>query len=335
MPELRLLQGCAGASRLRCAESHLRMRVEEEAAAYKLSAQVPGSAASEVRVEVQASSVGKAVLAVRLERKEGAVLERRLELPEGVDAQHTTAWCADGLLQITVPKLPEAQAVVVQPQAVAPPESAAAEPTQMETESESETRSKPAPYELVRQLPGFSAAELELRLEGPWLELRAKSSAGFGEQRLSYGLPEDAIAEQTEAFCHNGVLTVRIPRRAPASPLAVPVRAATQATEEQLQIARINVPGYGVEDLSVSMHAEHLEVAMKHPTHDKSRKLLVSMPAALQQWYRSKREGEAAAPVEALVGNGVLLVVAQKQAMEEPKAQVVTVEAERPAATKA
>ena len=59
---------------------------------------------------------------------------------------------------------------------------------------------------------------------------------------------------------------------------------------------------------------------------------LFRSPAALQQWYRSKREGEAAVPVEALVGNGVLLVVAQKQATEEPKAQVVTVEAERPAA---
>eukprot|EP00958_Prasinococcus_capsulatus_P018877 scaffold2261_cov405-Prasinococcus_capsulatus_cf.AAC.8 len=332
MPELTLFAGAPASS-----FSTLRMSVEDTDKAYLLTTKVPGTNAADVTVEVQPTHFSKYNLQLKVNRKEGQSVERRLELPEDADVANVTAWCADGVLRITVPKLPAAQPVKIQAQAAAPPETA------MEVEGDAPTA--PAPYELVRNLPGFAASEVELVFEGDLVNVHAKSQHGFGERRLSFSVPEDALAAETTAFCHNGVLTVRIPRSAPVSPLAVTVKAAgepinkSEVKEEQSKIARLNVPGYGAEDIKITMHEDRIELALTHPAQNKKRKLVVSLPAALQQWYKNNRGSSAtedvAAPVEAVVGDGVLLLTAAKAATELPSARVVNVEAERPVAPKA
>lgn len=55
-----------------------------------------------------AAADAEALIAQRLERQSGA-FERRFRLPEGIDTSAITATFCEGVLQITLPKLPKEQ----------------------------------------------------------------------------------------------------------------------------------------------------------------------------------------------------------------------------------
>ena len=55
----------------------------------------------------------EALIAARLERQSGA-FERRFRLPEGIDTSAITAAFREGVLQITIPKLPKEQPLKIQ-----------------------------------------------------------------------------------------------------------------------------------------------------------------------------------------------------------------------------
>lgn len=88
----------------------------------------------------------------------------------------------------------------------------------------------PPPYEFREEVAGVNAVEVVVQLlaqlghPDPSLQLvvDATSTRGFGAYRFRYGLPADAVAEGAAASCCNGVLHVRVPRRAPRK-VTVPV----------------------------------------------------------------------------------------------------------------
>lgn len=85
-------------------------------------------------------------------------------------------------------------------------------------------------YTVIAEMPGIRREDVKVRVEGDVLTLQgerndeSESQAGrtqrverrYGLCSRRFALPEDAEAEKITADCKNGVVTVRIPKRAGA-----------------------------------------------------------------------------------------------------------------------
>ncbi|MEO1328923.1 MAG: Hsp20/alpha crystallin family protein [Pseudomonadota bacterium] len=69
----------------------------------------------------------------------------------------------------------------------------------------------------VVELPGVAPDDVVLRAEGPMLAIETAGARKFrGEARLPADIDEDAVRERAETRLINGILEIRIPRRADA-----------------------------------------------------------------------------------------------------------------------
>ena len=92
---------------------------------------------------------------------------------------------------------------------------------------------------LVLEMPGVRAEGVEVTLEKRVLTIRGRSSVarpdsyrriyaeyGEGDYERSFSLSEDIAAENIEATCKHGVLTLDLPKAQEAKPRQINVRAA-------------------------------------------------------------------------------------------------------------
>jgi HSP20 family protein len=87
-------------------------------------------------------------------------------------------------------------------------------------------------------MPGFDEKELDIRLEGDVLTIRAeKEQKGDGSQEYrsffrSVTLPARVDADKVQASYHNGVLELHFPRPEGSRPRRIPVRGQAALTEK-------------------------------------------------------------------------------------------------------
>lgn len=292
---------------LETCESKLRM-VEDETS-YKLIAALPGVAADGITLNVTDDGLLKVDAKSKTDGRE--MLNRTLRLASDADLTKVDAVCADGILEVTISK-------VQPPEPISVPVSASEPPATDEL------------YAIQKKVPGVAASEVKVSLEALRVErstqsyqlvIHATSAKGYGEYRFTQTLPEDIIPEDATAFCCNGLLHVRIPRREPVR-ATVPVANVDEACaeEEQLQLAQFKVPGYSADQL-----------------------FLWAMPGFLRVKFQRDAKGVAGRPDEVVVlpdevdvssiravcVDGVLTVKIPKSALPQTETRQVVVSAER------
>eukprot|EP00976_Prorocentrum_cordatum_P042820 868292-Prorocentrum_minimum.AAC.1 len=205
------------------------LRILEDAQAYKLIATVPGVAADGVALIV--SDDGRIKVEAKRKTDGLVVLSRTMRLAEDADANAVSATFTDGILEVTVGKVQPRAPVTVEVHAGEPPAAAEERAAQ-----------------ITKKLPGLAASEIKITLEprvgrpanSYQLVIHALSAKGTGGYHFSHSLPEDTIPEAATAYCCQGLLHVRVPRREPML-VTVPVadnEDEMSTADQWLQIAR-------------------------------------------------------------------------------------------------
>lgn len=91
-------------------------------------------------------------------------------------------------------------------------------------------------FEVLAEIPGFSKADLSVKIQGNSLEIRGArkpdAPEGYGSQRLERGrqkfsrrftLPAEVDATRVEALLENGLLTLRLPKSQAAKPRQITI----------------------------------------------------------------------------------------------------------------
>jgi HSP20 family protein len=87
------------------------------------------------------------------------------------------------------------------------------------------------------ELPGVRIEDVELNVDKSVLTLRAERRRGHGTFARSFTLPEAVDASAIEAELEDGVLTVRLPKKAAVLPRRVTVKARSlRAPSERLAV---------------------------------------------------------------------------------------------------
>ena len=261
-----------------------------------------------------------------------------MRLAEGANLDTVKAVCIDGLLQVTVDKKPPPAPLnlEVQPSQYTPPPPV----TSVATAADHE----PPAYEFREEVPGVSPSEVTVKLvpqvghhptASYHLSIHAASAKGFGTYRFRYSLPDDAVAEGASAHCCNGLLHVRVPRRAPLR-VTVPVAdAAPASTSDQdqtqqplVELVHIKAAGCSAHQLKLEATPGLLRLDLHKEGSDcdtaRVRRQLVALP-----------EGLDLHTLHATCVDGLLTVRATAPASPQPTERAVEVTAERPAVSPA
>lgn len=251
---------------------------------WDLEVPVPGFAASDITVELSADNQELRVHAL-------PHFSASYSLPEGADAANTAASCVDGVLKVVVPRLPEPAPTPVEV-------SGAPLPTKHEGDAE-------------RQLflPGVPGRDVKVEVTGRTLRVTA------GERSDDFDVPRTADLSATTASYVNGVLTLRVPRAAPAE---VAVTETAIDPKEYDLVIEAAVPGYAAADVSVErVGTEAVRAALE------------TERGARAVWHAAVPRG---AEVVASVTNGLLRVAAAAPAAEERGVTAIAVSDTVPAA---
>jgi len=81
-------------------------------------------------------------------------------------------------------------------------------------------------YLLVGDLPGVSADQLELRVEGGILTIETRGVDEHWDYRREYRLSEDVDSQAVGAKLDAGVLELRLPKRAESRPRKIQIKTA-------------------------------------------------------------------------------------------------------------
>jgi len=252
------------------------------------------------------------LLKVEAKSKTGQdVLQRTIQLAH--DALTTEdavkAVCVDGLLEVIIKKKQPPAAISVPVGAGEPPETDEL-------------------YMVTKKIPGISAAEVTATLkplrnsgcstQSYELVISATSARGYGDYHFRQSLPEDINPEDATAFCSNGLLHVRVPRREPIR-VTVPVASSieTSAEEEQLQLSQFKVPGYSAKQVSVRAMAGVLRIKFQRTAEEQVERLVV-IPEEVDLDC-----------IRAVCVDGLLTVKVPKSALRGAETRQVLVSAER------
>ena len=248
---------CRPTKRCRHDMHRLQPRTLEDERAYTLLytlTDVPGVTARSVTVSV----VGNDLLKVMAKRTndEHDVMQHTLRLADDADMNSVSAVCSDGMLEVKVNKLrpPLPLSITIQ----------TSEPPSVEADCTRHLSMK-----VRKKVPGLTAAEFTVTFQSPasrskqsyQLVIDGSSTKGYGDYHYSFKIPDDAAVEHASAFCCNGVLHVHVPRREPVR-LTVPVHdhPATAMGEEQLTLARVKVPGYTTQQITLEVTQKRLRI---------------------------------------------------------------------------
>ena len=115
-------------------------------------------------------------------------------------------------------------------------------------------------YTLTLAAPGLSAADLNVSIDEDVLTVRGKSSAstvaGHYATNHRFNLPRRADAENVSVSTADGLITITIPKRAPAEPTMVPVStepSTVDVTDAPRYTLTIQAPGLAAVDLAVQI----------------------------------------------------------------------------------
>ncbi|MBI9092957.1 MAG: Hsp20/alpha crystallin family protein [Desulfobacterium sp.] len=91
-------------------------------------------------------------------------------------------------------------------------------------------------FEVLAEIPGFSKADLDVKIQGKTLEIRGTrkpdAPEGYGSHRTERGtkafsrrftLPGEVDATRVEALLENGFLTLRLPKSEAAKPRQITI----------------------------------------------------------------------------------------------------------------
>jgi len=287
----------------RPAFSRSGLRLAEDAHSYKLSAHVPGVAASGVKVTV----TDDAELHVVARSDDDCVLEKTVALPDDADPSTLRASCVDGVLEVQIDKLAVPEPVQISVEAASPvpieePENA---------------------YEFRRALPGIPASEVKVAVEeGSIVSIEAKSK-DFGCYSYRFTLPERIDVAGISAYCANGVLQIRMPRQPPPEPIAIAVASTAPMEDEadeaaHVSLATLRVPGYSANDIKLEAHEGRLSVELSRDG-EKSADYWLLLPEQLKD----------PSTLMAVCQDGILSIKHPKSALQRPVERSVEVGATR------
>lgn len=261
---------------------------------------------------------------------------RTVRLAEDANLDTVKAVCIDGLLQVTVDKKPPPAPLnlEVQPSQYTPPPPVTSDATAADHE--------PPAYEFREEVPGVSPSEVTVKLvpqvghhptASYHLSIHAASAKGFGTYRFRYSLPDDAVAEGASAHCCNGLLHVRVPRRAPLRvtvPVADAVSASTsdQTQQSLVELVHIKAAGCSAHQLKLEATPGLLRVDLHQEDSDRD-------TARVERQLVALPEGLDLHTLHATCVDGLLTVSAAAPAPPQPTERAVEVTAERPAVSPA
>jgi len=289
----------------RPAFSRSAIRLVEDDDGYKLSAHVPGVAASGVQVKVTNDTQLHVVARSNENEK---LLNRTLALPDDADPSTLRASCVDGVLEVQIDKLAVPTPVEITVQATSPmaledPESA---------------------YEFKRSIPGIPASTVKVQIEeGSTVNIEAKSQ-GFGSYTYKFTLPEHADAATITAYCANGILTIRMPRKPLPEPIGItvapiaPMEADVDVTTTHVTLATLRVPGYSADDIKLKAHEGRLSI-----------ELLRNGDTAAAYWVLLPEDLNDPRNLVAVCQDGILNLKYPTGEIQQPVARTVEVSATR------
>jgi len=290
----------------RPAFSRSAIRLTEDDEGYKLSAHVPGVAASGVKVKVTDDAQLHVVARSNENEK---LLNRTLALPDDADPSTLRASCVDGVLEVQIEKLAVPAPVEIAVQATSPmaledPESA---------------------YEFKRSIPGIPASTVKVQIEeGSTVNIEAKSQ-GFGSYNYKFTLPEHVDAASIAAYCANGILTIRMPRKPLPKPITIavaptaPMEDGADETATHVTLATLRLPGYSADDIKLEAHEGRLSIELLRDGDKHAAAYWVLLPTDLND----PRD------LVAVCQDGILNIEYPKGVVKQPVARSVEVSATR------
>ena len=190
-------------------------------------------------------------------------------LPKNVDKERVTATLRDGVLRVSIPKLPLRPDVAV-PVSTTPLPDDLAEPRATTTLA----------------LPGISAADLTVVIKTAHdssLSLHVSGRAGGLSVHEVLRLPSRSRPAEATAACVNGVFTFSVPLTAErVTAVAVSAEAATEPpSDTDLCLLQAPVPGLCAADVSVELRGNALSVtSAKAPVGGRALRVNLRLPAS-------------------------------------------------------
>lgn len=171
---------------------------------YALTASAPGVAAADLKITAHDGTLridGETVATHHTH-----VVHWSTSLPRDADAASAVCEYVDGVLTVTIPKKAAAAATTIEVKAEAPD----AEMSDAEGDDAAES------YTLTLEAPGVAAADVSIKATDGVLRVSGASRRTGGTFAKCFRLPRDAEPADATAAMVDGLLTVRIPKRAEA-----------------------------------------------------------------------------------------------------------------------
>jgi len=233
------LAGLAAAPgcRLSCAQPTVRAGggggADEEAKEYTVQIAAPGVKAEDLTIEAHGD--GPRRLTVRGETVAQAhthFVNYTVALPEDADPEGATAESADGLVVIRVPKASKAAPARI---SIALSDPEASQKAKEDEDDDDEEEASTRPYTLTIGAAGIAKADLELSAEAGVLSVRGATARTGASLDRCFRLPRDADLEKATATHVDGLLTVRVPKKAAPVPLRIAVGGTGAAEEAEME----------------------------------------------------------------------------------------------------
>jgi len=188
-----------------------RARLETTEDKHVVSLVAPGIAPADVTCEVHDGR-----LALRGQNKRKRV-DATVSLPHDADATSATCEVSDGLITVSLKRRQPVRVSIAV--------------SNMEGDSSSSDEEKDT-YSLSLVAAGFSAADLNLSVEGSVLKVDGESTRTGAHLRHRARLPRDADVKATFATHIDGILTVTVPKTPAAEPRRIAINAEPVTTAE-------------------------------------------------------------------------------------------------------
>jgi len=189
--------------------------VEKDERTYALTVSAPGVARENLKCTIEGNALK--VVGETSSKTHTHFVNWSTSLPRNADGYHATAEMADGILTLTIPKkAPEEMAPTTRMIAVN------ATPTDDADTSDEETDDDA--YSLTLRAPGIAASDLSITLEGTALKIAGETKrTGMRIDRV-YKVPRDvdASGKGLTASHVDGVLAIRLPKKAAPVPMTIP-----------------------------------------------------------------------------------------------------------------
>jgi len=170
--------------------------------------------------------------------------------------------------------------------------------------------------------PGVKAADLTIEAHDGRIAVRGETKADAHTHFINYSLalPPDADQDAAVAESADGIVTVRVPKRAPAAPIRIAVSAARSEAAPDADEAR----PYTLTVIAAGIAPAELELSVEEGRTLKVRGLSKRTGARIERNFRLPRDAHAEAASAAHV-DGILTVTVPKKKLEDAKRSTIAV----------